>query len=441
MYSSDADPRVAKEPPRDLTEYGAGANLLKFLIGLGIISLPEATKHVGWLPSILGLAVVACVSVWGVLFAVQSSFKLDKLEKEARDANSARAMTEGDPLINQGGSWRDMPNSGCGFFDRVIGKVWGWPAQCFFAGTVALGQFTTLVIYLEVITTNFESYFTGAEDVHLPVLACIVVVLGIFSLIPTLQGIAVLSAAGLSIYTFIIVGLVTELFRKLNGGLMPQALMVKPFVGTEYGQWFGVACFAYAGLPICMVMYEEMRNPEKFQKVIVSAYTVCWIVYSIFAVIGFLCYGADTQVLVYFNFEQGSAFRNASAAALACILSFSFVVQAMPIFNCTARAWEWSGFDKKMGVTGLWTLAFVRWTVLALTVVVAYLIPSVKVLMNTFGAISGVVACFLFPAFTYLKLSSRDEWAARGRCILVVIIGVMGMCYSVFDSSRVKADL
>jgi len=85
------------------------------MIGLGIISLPEATSHVGWLPSIIGLGVVAFITVWGIFFALEARTKLEKLEQDAHDTQEARALTEGDPLLASV-SWQDMPDSGCGFF-------------------------------------------------------------------------------------------------------------------------------------------------------------------------------------------------------------------------------------------------------------------------------------------------------------------------------------
>lgn len=67
---------------------------------------------------------------------------------------------------------------------------------------------------------------------------------------------------------------------------------------------------------------------------------------------------------------------------------------------------------------------------LALTIVVAYLVPSIKVLMGTLGALSGVIAGFIFPATVYLRLSTRDEWLPRCRCLFVLVIGVMGAWFS-----------
>eukprot|EP00416_Gambierdiscus_australes_P011031 CAMPEP_0171129524 /NCGR_PEP_ID=MMETSP0766_2-20121228/119125_1 /TAXON_ID=439317 /ORGANISM="Gambierdiscus australes, Strain CAWD 149" /LENGTH=48 /DNA_ID= /DNA_START= /DNA_END= /DNA_ORIENTATION= len=46
----------------DLSNWGAGANILKGLIGLGVLTLPYVTKLVGWLPSLVGMALIALLS-------------------------------------------------------------------------------------------------------------------------------------------------------------------------------------------------------------------------------------------------------------------------------------------------------------------------------------------------------------------------------------------
>lgn len=432
MQSPGCDELADKEPSRDLTEWGAALNLLKFIIGLGIISLPEASKHVGWLASIVGLGIIAFVTVWGIFFALQSRIKLEKKEEDARDEGSARAMSEGEPLMRHSARWQDLPDSGCGFFDRIVGKVFGAPAQYLFAVCVALGQFTTLVIYIIVITTNLKSYFPETYA-GLPVLISTVFVLGLFSLIPTLQGVAVLSAAGLSIYTFLFVGLLVELFNKAQLGTLPTTYAVKQPDASSLGQWFGISCFAFSGLPISTVMYEDMQNPRAFYKIVCYVFSACWAIYSAFAVLGYSCFGDDAKTLVYFNFAEGSVFRNGSSAVLASILCLSFVVQAVPLFRCATSFWHLSCIGDLIGIKGS-PMPLIRWTILAATVVVAHFVPSVRTLMNTIGAISGVAVGFIFPALTYFKLSSRDERLSHFRCLLLVVIGVVGAIYSCIAS-------
>merc|ERR550537_1549822 len=110
-------------------------------------------------------------------------------------------------------------------------------------------------MYLIIITTNFESYFPHhhGSTFHALILFAVVAVLGIFSLIPTLQGISYLSAIGLSIYAFLFFALIHEYFIKANAGTLPSnAHMVAPPTTQGYGEWFGISCFAFSAFPIAM---------------------------------------------------------------------------------------------------------------------------------------------------------------------------------------------
>lgn len=411
----------------DLNSFSAGLNMLKFIIGIGIISLPEATKHVGSVPSVVGLGIVAFVTVWGIFLAIQCHDKLAVSDLQDAADTRIRTLSEGDSLR---GNWRDRADSSSTFFDRIVVKVLGPHAQVLFAASIALGQFTTCVIYVDVILQNLQSYFPLHS--HDPsILIGIIVVLAVFLLIPTFQGIAVLSALGLSTYVFLFVGLLIELINKMQSGTLPQsAVLIKP-LDSSAGAWFGNSCFAFSTFPIAMMIYDKMNDRAAFYNVIKSVFSIVWFVYSAFALLGYYCYGDATNTLIYFNFPSESIFRSGSAAVLACTLCFSYLIQAMPVFDYTAQAWGHSGLAEQFGVKGGLPMPVLRWTVLALTIVVAHLVPSVKVMMNTLGAVSGVLSGFIFPAVTYLVLSDRDEWLSRCQCCLVVAIGVLGAIYSV----------
>lgn len=420
LTSTDLEGKLGQNSKHDLTDFGATLNVLKYCIGLGIISLPMATKHVGWLPSLVGFGILTTLTIWGIFFAIESQYKLDKLEEQ-----------EGDSLM--AGSWRNQPNSGIGFFDKVVGKVFGPFAQNLFVLSVVLGQFITLVVYINAIVANLMPYFSGGVH-RILVLTWLAIVLAMLSLIPSLQGVSYLSAAGLSIYTFLFVGLVHELNQKMHDGTLAKHSMVVAAGHSNYGEWFGISCFAFSGLPVAVLVHDEMRNPQQFRNVIIGSYVLIWCLYSVFAMLGFLCYGDDAKTLIYFNFKEDSVFRNGSSAALAGILGFSFVVQAMPVFNYTTEVWaQSSGIGSKLGFQGLpqnLPMPIVRWTVVALSAAVAYSVPSIDALLNGCGGTSGVLVGFIFPACTYFKLSSPDEWLARCRCCAVVAVGVVGGFYS-----------
>lgn len=395
---------------------------MKFNIGLGIISLPNATTHVGWLTSLVGLAIMGIVGASGIIFAVEAKRRMDQKQDDRVPEDGAES--EDTPLL---------PESGCGFFDQIIAKVLGEFMRTVFVSSILLGQFVTLVIYIIVIVANLESYFAKETMAcHVIVLFGILVVMGGFMLMPTLKEVAVLSALGLLTYVFLLAGLLVHFIEKVHSHTLPDTVMVKP-ISASYGQWFGVSLFAYGALPLAVNVYEDMLEPAKFQTVICWVYSSCWVVYSMFAMLGYFCYGENVHALFYFNFTVGTTFRLGSSAALSCILAFSWLVQAMPIFYWAEGLLGLKGGSEK----GMY-IPLVRWTILVISITIAYAIPDVKVMMNTVGAATGVLQCYIIPALTYLILLCRnplrEDYASIFCCCIVIAIGVAGAWFSISSS-------
>lgn len=399
----------------NLSDLGAIVNMCKFCIGLGIISLPHVTSKVGWLTSVVGLAGIGALTLMGICFGAMVRSKLDDAQKpDVLDEETT-------PLVGdlKAKHWTDFPDYGMGCFDRIVGQVFGQFAQWLCVFCLAGGQFMTAVVYIFVIMSNVEEFFHGHGSIKLQVALVLSFVLCCLSMIPTLRGIAVLSALGLSIYLFLYAGFITELGNKAWDGHLPADIeMVKP--DMQFGAWFGVSCFAFCGFPIAMAIYDEMAAPRNFYKVMSCSFGLVWAAYATFAVLGYACYGAKADYLVYMNFPEGSAFREGSSVSLALVLTFSYAVQMMPVFNCAAAQCH------RVKLFEGCSLAYVRLPLVCLTVFVSCVMPNMRVLLNTLGAICGVLIGFIIPAATYWKVSSSSEWKERFVCFLLIALGVAG---------------
>merc|ERR1719265_279271 len=101
----------------------------------------------------------------------------------AREKLDHPEHSEDKPLMkNAPGRWQDVPTFGLGSFDQIVGFVLGWQSQYLYALSIAIGQFATGVIYINVIT---ETDDLGMRSCGLLVIG---VVLSILSLVPTLRG-------------------------------------------------------------------------------------------------------------------------------------------------------------------------------------------------------------------------------------------------------------
>jgi len=244
-----------------------------------------------------------------------------------------------------------------------------------------------------------------------------------------LQGISVLSIVGLSIYGLIFAWLCWHLLCKMHDSDLPESATIVYAPLLAYANLLGTATFALQAIPIVSGLHEEMLNPDKLLKVVIVVHVAMWVFYSMFAVLGFVCFGDATESLVYLSAPEGSILRNGGSAAVATILVFSYMVQAAPIFKCVSAAFNHIGLAEKLGTHTI-TMMAVRYPVLALATVLALFLPNFELVLSLTGSTLSVLLSFVFPALTYLKLSSSDEWLSRCVCCVLLLVGVLAACLS-----------
>jgi amino acid permease len=420
----------------DLSEAGAVINILKGLIGMGILSLPYATMRVGWLPSILGMVAIAGLLLSGIFMVVlakarlankalgHSPFEGTLAEKEPLTASEGWAVaavsTTAEEDGKEDGVGHGSPHGGlvCSF-DQTVGELLGGWNQVICALSLVFGQWACGMVYVKVIAESLGTYWPESfVAMYLP----IGFVLAGLCLLETLKRVTYLSAAGLGTYVFILIALVVGLVEKTSEGTAgASAYFVAPRSETSYGTWFGCTAFAFGGLPIAILVYDDMREPQRFIRATWVGYTLTWLMYTAFAMLGYFSYGKDVEQVIYMNFGQDSFWRHASLVSIVTILAFTFVLQQMPTFAfahslCQRAGWPFQGLHYSV----------VRFVIVWSCVIVAWLMPSAVAVIDTFGAITTILSGMIYPAVLFWKVSRPDEYFMRMLCVLLVALGVFG---------------
>mmetsp|Transcript_86820 Transcript_86820/g.202051 ORF Transcript_86820/g.202051 Transcript_86820/m.202051 type:complete len:399 (+) Transcript_86820:122-1318(+) len=381
----------------DLSNWGAGANILKGLIGLGVLTLPYVTKLVGWLPSLVGMALIALLSLQSIFFAVMSRVVLEKTQND----------DEATPL-------QKLPDSlaGLSCFDATVQRALGPIGLAIFMVCVALAQLTTVVAYLDVLAESAESYVENDDRIRS--LSLLGVVVCLLSLVKTLSGVSVLSYVGLSAYGLVFLTLLARFLCAVSTGTLGGAVAVR-HKNADYATWFGVSAFAFGALPVSLVVYDDMREPAQFFKVVAIAYVICWLFYSAVALLGFWCYGRSTHQVIYFNFESGSFGRNASLLMICLVLLVTYVLQMMPLYRCAEVFFEESI-----------PYQVVRTMLVVFTLVVAYFIPSSTAAMTLGGTFAACISAFVLPPVVYLTVHPKPGWSGKTLAIILIVVGTAG---------------
>jgi len=406
-----------------LSDVGALINMLKGLFGLGILALPFATMKVGWLFSMVGMAIIAALTIWGIVVAVRSRALLmesqgteeEKLVKRIKSSPDAEQQGEGD---------EEGVDSGLGFFDNVVLQTFGQKGRCLAIGCILLGQFATGVAYVDVISESTQAYFPG-QDVRFPILCVLAVLLSLCSLVKTLSGVAVLSAIALLPYFLIFVGLLGDSARSFQAQTLGDATFALQGASSFCpGMWFGVAQFAFGGLPIAVIIHDEMQEPQNFYKVIGCAFAITWVAYTLFAIIGYMNYGEDTAEVIYFNFESTNM-KNASIAAMCACLTFSYALQMYPVYSA-AQSW----CSRQPSLAWL-HYAAVRTVFVLLTIIAAHTFPNIVFVLDVIGGVAGAIISFVLPSLVYLRLKKSPSNFEAGVCWGAVMMGFVGSLKSV----------
>mmetsp|Transcript_28746 Transcript_28746/g.66766 ORF Transcript_28746/g.66766 Transcript_28746/m.66766 type:complete len:406 (-) Transcript_28746:124-1341(-) len=399
---------TADDEEGDLSDFRAFVNMTKGLIGLGILTLPWATAKVGIIPTAISMPVIAYLMLWGILLAAKGKDRVDGLEKSEvqpiQQIESAEGAEE---------SW----SSNLGYFDRVVGTVFGSPARFLTVGCLLMVQFSTGVVYISNVTKSItDSVPVRREFVILSI--CITYML--LSLTNRLRRVAYLSLFALLTYFLIFISMVKECI--LHRQQTDVSLELFKSSGADFGALYAAVAFALGAFPLSNVIHDEMQHKAHFTSVMSSSFAVTTLIYLIFALVGYVGWGDAANEIIYLNFPQGSATRVGCIVSMTLILSFSFVLQMTPVFLFMQARMP----ELHFGV--------VNSLVVVAAALSSYLLPSVMLVIGTFSTVSGQIVGMIMPALVFLWLSSSYEMWHRFLSVVVLGLGVVGGVLAVRSS-------
>uniref|UniRef100_A0A7S1M3I3 Amino acid transporter transmembrane domain-containing protein n=1 Tax=Alexandrium catenella TaxID=2925 RepID=A0A7S1M3I3_ALECA len=339
----------------------------------------------------------------------------EALEKSSSESTGLREHESGDS--EQSEDLKGAKHT-LGFFDVVVLRVLGYPGQLLCSLSIAFAQITTVIAYLDTISDSIESYvLQGQRSI---VLALIGAVVASLSTVKTLTGVSYLSLMGLLTYLVIFIALVVEAFRYGFDGTLGDSTKALRASGRDYGTWFGISAFAFGGFAIAVVVYDDMKEPRHFYRVVSMTYLAVWLFYTAFALLGYFCYGEHTDEVIYFNFPDNSALKQICVASVCVVLLLTYVVQMMPVYS-----WAES-FSKD-----IMHYAVVRGIIVLLTLVIALFVRNLVLTITIGGAVASAVSSFVLPPVAYLIVQPRAHWTEWVLAVGLVVLGVGGAVHSI----------
>eukprot|EP00940_MAST-03C_sp_MAST-3C-sp2_P003315 g3315.t1 len=162
----------------------------------------------------------------------------------------------------------------------------------------------------------------------------------------------------------------------------------------------------------------SMAKPEDFPKALTVTYVALTLVKLSFGGVAWMAFGDATDEIITENLSKTTQKIVSAAIGLNTWLTLPLVV--VVFFRIT------SGVLQRVDVSWSRQLAE-RVIALSMCGVCAALLPHFALLVSIFGALSGTLLTFIFPAVMYMKLhGARAGLAANAGAVLLCVFGVVG---------------
>ena len=473
MPGSNTQERLLEQvPPRSAsclptwTQATAFANLLKTMIGSGLLTLPWATSQFGLVLSTVGLVYLAYLSQAAIRMTVRcaaltsssrksilSEIRVSQISQSGgragasgpsvrdslRHSQSNRSTTDGEPkdvartVVNSEGdpmrrSTVVSDGHGAGSWQIISSAAFGEPGRLITLFFLLLAQFSLSVSYFDYVATTTETYL---HVPHLQSVFCVLALLSMLSMLKQLKSVAWLSAAALIIYVYVIVLVGYFGAQELvdpSGPAGANATAAAPLalaIPSGLGLWFGPALFAFEGMGTALSIYEAMEDadPRPYFSVVSASYSVSLVLYGAIGVFGYVAWGDGVPRVVVDAFPAYNTTDGMSPSfegeltlvahlALAIILAFSFVLQMTPVFHVLEDVLHGTPSPRLPPI--LWPLT--RVLTVGAVALTGTLLPDMETMVSLTGSVGLSAIGFVLPGLFFLKLQppSPGEVAAGG---------------------------
>ncbi|KAL7532872.1 hypothetical protein ACHAXR_004904 [Thalassiosira sp. AJA248-18] len=395
-------------------------NMANILMGVGMLGLPYVFKSAGWIGG-------GCVTVGFCLVTWRTSYYLGReLNGDPRPVHLFNSDSTDNTLTRM----RKPITS----FPAIAREAFGDNGCICLSAVLYFELFSCLSIFFVSLGDHLHLLFPSiSQSRHMTIVAGILILpsallrtpklLSYLSMVGTVATVAVVLSVVLSaLVMFSTVGEAgSERDHKLysTGGL-PLAL--------------GIVAYCFSGHAIVPSIYQSMRRPQEFERMIDLTYGVVLLSCLLVAVSGYYMFGDDVEDQITLSLEKESE----NAGPLMSALTWLMILTAISKFTLTMFPLA-LGFEEML--TGILPsdLAMelvdsaVKIILIFLALAVAIFFPSFSFLCSLVGLICTMIVSVIFPALAHLKLfgsslSTLDkiiDWCLVVGGSVVAIVGTI----------------
>jgi proton-coupled amino acid transporter len=394
------DTPLLGEPQALSSQSKTFANVFIAIVGAGVLGLPYAFKRTGWVMSLLMLLAVAALTHHCMMLLVYTRRKLESVN--------------GFSKIN---SFGDLGFTVCGPIGKFLVDI-----------LIILSQAGFCVGYLIFIGNtladliNFRPRILGLVPKSFYIWGCLPFQLGLNSIA------SLTHLAPLSIFADVVdLGAIGVVMVEDVMVFLKQWPAVKAFGGISvffYGM--GVAVYYFEGVGMVLPLESEMKDKDKFGKVLAFTVAFIFFMYGGFGALGYFAFGEETKDMITANLGAGLV-STLVKLGLCVNLFFTLPIMMNPVYEIVERRF-WGGSYC------LW----LRWLLVFLVSLVALSVPNFADFLSLVG--SGVCCALGFvlpPLFHFLVFKDEMGWKGWsldvGIGVLGIVLGVSGTWYALLE--------
>eukprot|EP00761_Pharyngomonas_kirbyi_P000876 gb/GECH01000877.1/.p1 GENE.gb/GECH01000877.1/~~gb/GECH01000877.1/.p1 ORF type:complete len:451 (+),score=48.54 gb/GECH01000877.1/:1-1353(+) len=373
-------------------------NIVCSVAGSGILQLPKAISHGGWIS--LGILVLL-------------SFQCCYTGKKLVQCMTIRRHPD-HPLI----SYQQIG-------EAAFGRIGSWITLFFQIATLSGG----CTLYLILLGTNMHEIFPVLET-HIWIMIATAILLPM-TWLKSMKEVSLVSMLGMAASAFTVVVVVvlgtvdkTDLKREASQNVSNQVVNVS---WNGIPQSFAGMAFSFGGHSVFPKVAHTMKKPQQFNRVANFAFLSIAGLYIPVAIVGYWVYGDSVKSPILQSLPQD--WVNTIANVLITLhIAFAYPIIANPIFAYIENAINMPRREHHTPNRALILRLSLRSIVVFITMIIAITVPFFGEFLSFIGAFSVTAVVFILPVVFTLRLTPRNEigWFEYIWMASILLVGTVG---------------
>mmetsp|Transcript_13666 Transcript_13666/g.29621 ORF Transcript_13666/g.29621 Transcript_13666/m.29621 type:complete len:638 (+) Transcript_13666:116-2029(+) len=395
-------------------------NMANILMGVGMLGLPYVFKSAGWIGGF-------CVTTFFCFVTWRTSYYLGReLNGDPRPVHLFDAVPPDNTIVRM-----RKPISS---FPAIAREAFGDSGCICLSAILYFELFSCLSIFFVSLGDHLHALYPSvSQSKHMTIVAGILTLPS--ALLRTPKLLSYLSAVGtfatVAVVLSVVLSALLVLFTIGDAGSERE---YKLYSSSGLPLAAGIVAYCFSGHAIVPSIYQSMKRPQEFERMIDLTYGVVLLSCLLVAVSGYYMFGDNVEDQITLSLENESE----NAGVLMSALTWLMILTAISKFTLTMFPLA-LGFEEML--TGILPndLAMelvdsvVKIMLIFSSLAVAIFFPSFSFLCSLVGLICTIVVSVIFPALAHLKLFGTNlsalekliDWLLVAGGSVIAVIGTI----------------